>query len=119
MSERQVRHAPVVDKDRRVVGMLSDRDIRLALGATLFTEVDGAAAKRIRFLKIREVMARNPIVVHQSVPLREAVSAFLHKSVGALPVVDDDERIVGILSYVDVLRELLDVRAGPAVSAQP
>ncbi len=119
IAERQVRHAPVIDEQRHVVGILSDRDIRLALGATLFSAVDGAAAVRVRFLKVREVMSRNPIVVHQSLPLREAAAAFLHKSVGALPVVDDEERIVGILSYVDVLRAVLESRGEAGLEAPP
>ena len=118
MSESQIRHVPVVDKDRHVAGMLSDRDIRLALGATLFTELDGATTTKVRVLKVHEVMARNPIVVHQSLPLREAAAAFLHKSIGALPVVDDDERIIGILSYVAVLRAVLEARVESAVAPQ-
>ena len=111
MADRQVRHAPVVDSDRHVTGMLSDRDIRLALGATLLTVPDGAAPPRVQLLKVGEVMSRGPIVAHQALPLGEAATAFLHKNVGALPVVDDDERIVGMLSYVDVLRALLEAGA--------
>ena len=115
MADGQVRHAPVVDADLHVVGMLSDRDIRLALGATLFSDPDGPAAVKVRFLKVGEVMSRHPIVVHQSLPLGEAAAAFLHKGIGALPVVDDGEKIVGILSSVDVLRAFLEIRREPVV----
>jgi acetoin utilization protein AcuB len=118
MADHHVRYAPVVDADRHVVGMLSDRDIRLALGATLFSDPGGPAANRVVFPKVREVMSRDPIVVHQSLPLDRAASAFLHKNVGTLPVFDDGETIVGTLSYVDVLRALLESRSGTAPSSR-
>lgn len=118
MAERQVRHAPVVDGDRHVVGMLSDRDIRLALGASLLTVPDGVAPPRVQLFKVREAMSREPIVARESALLGEAAAAFLHKNVGALPVVDDQERIVGILSYIDVLRALA-LESGAERSPEP
>jgi CBS domain-containing protein len=118
IAQRQVRQAPVVDRDRRVVGMLGDRDIRVALGAALFSS-DAAEAARIRFLRVREVMSREPIVVHQALPLNHAAAAFLHRNLGALPVVDDEERIVGILSYVDVLRAFLEQGLGEIEQSYP
>ena len=109
MADRRVRHVPVVDAAGRVIGMLSDRDVRLALGASLLSVSDGAAPSRTGFLKVRDAMSLEPAVVHESTSMSEAAAAFIHKNVGALPVVDDDEeRLVGILSYVDVLRALLE-----------
>lgn len=107
IGKRQVRHAPAVDAERRVVGMLSDRDLRLALGTSLLSTSDAAAGPRLRLLKVGEVMSREPVVVRESAPLAEAAAAFVHRSIGALPVVDAQGRITGILSYVDVLRALL------------
>lgn len=117
ISTRQVRHAPVVDADLHVIGMLSDRDIRLALGATLLFTGDGGAPPRVRLLKVREAMSSEPVVVQETSTLAEAAATFLQKNVGALPVVDRQERLVGILSYVDVLRALLERRGGTSVTA--
>jgi CBS domain-containing protein len=121
IGKRQVRHAPVVDAEGRVVGMLSDRDIRLALGASLLSASDAAAGPRLRLLKVREAMSHEPLVVQESASLASAAAAFVHRSIGALPVVDALGRITGILSYVDVLRALLSgtgaaspARASPA-----
>ncbi|HEY6909335.1 MAG TPA: CBS domain-containing protein [Myxococcales bacterium] len=118
IGRRQVRHAPVVDAERRVLGMLSDRDLRLALGTSLLSASD-AAGPRLRLLKVREVMSREPIVLSESAPVAEAAVAFVQKGIGALPVVDAEGRITGILSYVDVLRALLSgaVLRGPARGA--
>ncbi|HEY5678100.1 MAG TPA: CBS domain-containing protein [Myxococcales bacterium] len=107
IGKRQVRHAPVVDAERRVVGMLSDRDIRLALGASLLSGTDAAAGPRLRLLRVREAMSSEPVLVQESASLASAAAAFVHRSIGALPVVDAQGRIAGILSYVDVLRALL------------
>ncbi|MGE5048012.1 MAG: CBS domain-containing protein, partial [Deltaproteobacteria bacterium] len=88
IGKRQVRHAPVVDAERRVVGMLSDRDLRLALGTSLLSVSDAAAGPRLRLLKVREVMSREPLVLRESAPVAEAAIAFVQKGIGALPVVD-------------------------------
>ncbi len=106
MADRDVRHAPVLDADGRVVAMLSDRDVRLALGASLLAIPDGAAAPKVRLLRVRDAMTKDPIVAREETPLKEAAAAFLNRHVGALPVVDEGRRITGILSYVDVLRAL-------------
>jgi CBS domain-containing protein len=108
MAERHIRHLPVVDGARKVIGMLSDREVRLALGASLLAISDGAAPSRTQFLAVRDAMSREPAVVHESAPVSEAAASFIHRNVGALPVIDDDERLVGMLSYVDVLRTLLE-----------
>ncbi|HET9752344.1 MAG TPA: CBS domain-containing protein, partial [Myxococcales bacterium] len=118
IGKRQVRHAPVVDAEGRVVGMLSDRDIRLALGASLLSASDAAAGPRLRLLKVREAMSHEPLSVQESASLASAAAAFVHRSIGALPVVDAHGRIAGILSYVDVLRALLAFAGSSAAACQ-
>jgi len=113
MAVRQIRHAPVVDGEGRVLGMLSDRDVRLALGATLMTVPDAAAPVRVQLLKVRDVMSRDPILVALDTSLYEVATALRFRNVGALPVVDRAGRIAGIISYVDLLREFLGRRQSP------
>jgi CBS domain-containing protein len=104
MVDREVRHIPVVDGEQHVVGIISDRDVRTALGDPLealhgdFPEIDE--------LKVAGVMTTRPSTVREDAPLGEAARHFIDERIGALPVVDADDHLVGILSYVDVIRAL-------------
>jgi CBS domain-containing protein len=57
-------------------------------------------------LLIRDVMSKNPIVLQPSATLREAAITLADESVGGCPVVDEADRIVGMLSEVDILEAL-------------
>jgi acetoin utilization protein AcuB len=113
MRDLEIRHVPVVDNDA-VVGMLSDRDIsRLNLARML--EVEGIDALR-RGLEtpVVHVMSSDVIAVEPETELSEVVELLLEHKVGALPVVLPDSRqIVGIISYIDVLRALREVLEEP------
>ena len=106
MLERDVRHIPVVDGDRRVLGIVSDRDVRAAVGIPAEVFGDDTLEKR----GVAEIMSVDPVVVRADEPLLRAVSRFVDERVGALPVVDPQGRLVGILSYLDVLRFLRGAR---------
>jgi CBS domain-containing protein len=51
-------------------------------------------------------MTTHVSTVHEAASLAEAARHFIDERIGALPVVDGEERLVGILSYVDVIRAL-------------
>jgi CBS domain-containing protein len=117
MSERGIRHLPVIDGERRVIGVLSDRDVRTVLGDPSRTvgavgvegddegasEADAGGRLEVHLLKVAHVMTAPPLVVRASEPLPAVARHFLDWRVGALPVVDEDERLVGMVSYLDVL----------------
>lgn len=104
MVDYQIRHLPVVDNGA-VVGMLSDRDIRTIAGDPVryveSREDDGA-----RMLNVRDAMADAPVTVRGDRPLTEVANKLADERVGALPVVDGDGKLIGIVSYVDALRAL-------------
>lgn len=106
MSMKGIRHLPVVDEELRVIGILSDRDIRSAFGHPRHHLADPRAAK----LVVGQIMAPAPFLLHPDEPILRAVGRFLDERVGALPVVDPDGRLVGIVSYLDVLRFLRGAR---------
>lgn len=103
MSARRVRHLPVVGEGGQVVGILSDRDVRTAVGNP--AEALEAWPRRAR-LRVSAVMSPNVITVRVDAPLAVALRHLLGRQVGALPVVDAQNRLSGILSYLDVLRAL-------------
>lgn len=104
MAERNVRHLPVIDGERHVVGMLSDRDVRTLVGDASRPLRPDDAKVRLRSLRVGDAMTRDAFVVRQDAPFAEVAKVFTDQRVGAVPVVDDADRLVGIISYVDVFK---------------
>jgi CBS domain-containing protein len=104
MVDRGVRHIPVVDDDRRIIGIISDRDVRTAIGDPL--DALRRELPELEELKVSGVMTTNVTTVDESASLAEAAHHFVDERIGALPVVDGDDRLVGLLTYVDVIRAL-------------
>lgn len=102
MVELHLRHLPVVDDGGRLVGMLSDRDLRTALGSP-GDAVRYQRAADLENLTVESVMANDPIRVQLDSPVKMIADVLATESIGAVPVVDEGERVVGIVSYVDVL----------------
>lgn len=103
MTAHGVRHLPVVDGDGRVLGMLSDRDLRTAMGEARDALDEGAATGRLAVLRVEDVMSARPLAIGEGEPLQRALDVLVTERVGALPVVDAGERLVGIVSYLDLL----------------
>lgn len=99
----EARHLPVVDEDDRLVGMLSDRDLCNVLRRDEDPAASPEARSRAR-KPVVEVMTRDPISVTDGADIEDVVDLLIDSKVGAIPVVDDDRQVIGIISYVDVLR---------------
>ena len=113
MVEGGFRHIPVVDADHRVVGVLSERDLRGRLGEEV--ERFPAAAQDLLDEEVEATMSREPITVEPDTPLRDVIGILADEKIGALPVVDAGERLVGIISYLDLLGALQAQERGPAI----
>lgn len=106
MLEGGFRHLPVVDADRRVVGMISERDLRARLGVELERFPD--APSGLLDEQVERAMRPDPLTVPAGARLRDFLDIVVDERVGAVLVVGDDERLVGIVSYVDVINFLRD-----------
>jgi CBS domain-containing protein len=109
MREQDIRHVPVVDRGA-LVGMVSDRDLaRIDMGRLL--AVHGAEALQAELsMPIAKVMSASVIAVEPETEVADVVELLLEHKVGALPVVQGDSReLVGIISYIDVLRVVRDL----------
>ena len=105
MAENNIRQIPVVN-GRELVGIVTDRDIRAFLSQALMGEPD----TRERALKtaVGDIMTTGPLSIAPDDDLKDAVEMLIEQKFGAIPVVDEAEGLVGIVSYVDVLRNYLE-----------
>ncbi|MGI9592348.1 MAG: CBS domain-containing protein [Myxococcota bacterium] len=108
MVEFVIRHLPVVDAERRVVGVLSIDDLRAALPMPLGTNAPCPPESRAQALEWRvgDVMTHSPRTIAAEASLREAADCMADHRIGCLPVVDEDGRLTGLLSETDLLRAL-------------
>jgi acetoin utilization protein AcuB len=109
MSGRGIRHLPVV-RGSDVVGVISDRDIG-KLGLSSFSDVEGYEQLRARLAEpVTLMMTGGVVTVDQDSAVSEGVDLMLDEKVGAVCVVESGtSQLVGILSYVDVLRAARDI----------
>lgn len=90
MHEYHIGGIPVVDNDRRLVGIVTNRDLRF---------------ERNAFRAIDEVMTKdNLITTTQSTDLQQATDILQQHKIEKLPVVDKDFRLVGLVTYKDITK---------------
>jgi acetoin utilization protein AcuB len=104
MVERHVRHLPVVDRTGMVVGMLSEIEVRTAVGDPLdYLRPRGRSDLQLR---VEDAMSRSVVAVPMDRPLVTLARQFADARITAVPIIDAFGSLVGIVSYVDVLRGL-------------
>ena len=105
MAENNIRQIPVVN-GRELLGIVTDRDIRAFLSEALVGEPE--ARERALGTAVGEIMTTEPLSIAPDDDLKDAVEMLIEQKFGAIPVVDEAEGLVGIVSYVDVLRNYLE-----------
>jgi len=105
MREHAVRHLPVVDGANRVVGMLSDRDLRVAVGDPLRSS-SSDATMRLETTRVEDIMWKPVGWVRPTDRCAVVARKFAAERLSAVPVVEADGRLAGVLSYVDLLSAL-------------
>ena len=118
MRERGIRHLPVLDPRKRLVGIVTDRDLRQVVLDVAIGRV-GEETERLGDLAVREVMTWGVVTVTPGTDLREAARVMREQRLGALPVVDAAGHVVGILTEHDLLDALQALLRERLVSPTP
>lgn len=105
MNANKIRQLPVIE-GKELVGIVTDRDIRSFLSGSLLESP--VARERALNTNVREVMTTEPITLAADDDLQEAVELLIEQKIGGIPVVDEGEGLVGIVTYVDMLRCFLN-----------
>ena len=107
LKEHQIRHLPVLKDGERLVGILSEHDIKQASPSP-------ATALEIREIyylldkiKVKQIMTRRPYTISSRAPIEEAALIIREKKIGCLPVVDDG-KLVGILTETDIIDSFIE-----------
>ena len=109
MFDHGFRHLPVIDAERRVIGVVGFSDLRAALPIPISLSAPLPSAERdeLRGGLVSEVMSEAPITVGPQQPLEEAAQLMIDRRIGCLPVIDEQGRLDGILSETDLVQALL------------
>jgi acetoin utilization protein AcuB len=110
MMKERIRHLPVAAPDGRLLGIITDRDIRLNLPSQATSlsvwEINHLLSK----LTVEEVMTQAVITVGPDRPARDAACLMVDHQIGALPV-EDGGRLVGIVTETDLLKAFIRIDA--------
>jgi len=102
MLKERIRHLLVTD-DRRLVGIITDRDIRLNLPSQARSLSMWEVYYLLAKLTVGQIMTKSVIIIGPDQDARAAAQLMLEHKVGALPVLDG-EVLIGILTETDILR---------------
>ncbi|MBV9773014.1 MAG: CBS domain-containing protein, partial [Gemmatimonadetes bacterium] len=115
--EHRIRHLPVVDANGTLAGIVSDRDIRLAMPSP-FSVAD---EERVDFLErtpVAAIMTREVITTSAGEPVEDAAKLIHRHRIGALPVVDAAGRLEGILTETDLLDAFVQIVGGTQAASR-
>lgn len=106
MKEFGVRHIPIVSRDR-VVGIVSDRDLKLVMGLNL----NGGHS-----ILASEIMVKDPVTVAAGAPLDEVAFEMSRSKIGSVIVNDEQDKLLGIFTVTDALNALVEIVRGQSDS---
>lgn len=99
MKEHGIRHLPIV-RGNAIVGVVSDRDVRLVAGLTLAEKLQVRAG---------DIMTPEPLFVTAGTPLDEVARTLSERRIGSVIVNDEAGALVGIFTLTDALDALIAI----------
>ncbi|RMG92676.1 MAG: CBS domain-containing protein [Chloroflexi bacterium] len=102
MKEEGYRHLPVVDEQGKVIGIVTDRDVRLVMNSPVILHDRQQDELLLDKVTAESIMTPNPVTITPDTPAYRAAEMLSIYKFGALPVVDNDV-LVGILTVTDFL----------------
>ena len=103
LSEYQIRHLPVIDTSGTLVGILTDRDLRSAYPSSVASKEEAIQAyERVQQSTVADIMTTTCSTLSMEAKLDDALRIFERDKVGAIPVVDEDDKVLGLFSLLDL-----------------
>lgn len=108
MREHKIRRLPVIKSDGTLIGIVTRSDIRRAEPSEATTLNVWEMNYLLAELKLSDIMTKNPITIHAEDTIKTAAIRLHENKIGALPVVDGENHLVGIITESDIFRVLIN-----------
>ena len=112
MSDHRFRRLPVVNKKGKLVGIVSERDLLHASPSPAtslsFWEITYLLSK----IHIREIMTKEVITTTPDTPIEDAARLMADNKIGGLPVVNEHNRVVGVITETDIFKTFVEMFGG-------
>lgn len=102
MMSEGIRRLPVVEKDGRIVGIVTLGDVRSAQPSQATTLSIWEMNYLLSQLKVKKIMTPDPVTIHENATIGEAARVMLEHKISGLPVVNSDENVIGIITESDI-----------------
>jgi acetoin utilization protein AcuB len=103
-SEKRIRHLPVLDESKHLIGMVTDRDLRYHISPRIGTLSENNSDRATLGRHVHQIMVRQVVSATAETAMSEAAQRMLENGVGCLPVVDGERHVIGIITTADFLR---------------
>lgn len=109
MKEKNIRSLPVVDKKSRLVGMVTDRDLRDASPSKATSLNVHELNYLISKITVKDIMSRHLVFVRPDETVEFAAILMLENKISALPVLSAKDALVGIITQTDIFKLLVRI----------
>ena len=112
MRERQFRRLPVVDRHGALVGIVSERDLLYASPSQATSLSIWEVHYLLSKLQVQKVMTAEVVTTTPDTPIEDAAQLMVAHKIGGLPVVDEHDGLVGVITETDIFRTFVEMFAG-------
>ena len=115
LTEHHISGMPVVDDEKRVIGVVSEQDLLFKLENPAFFTLrdrvrhlfgDDSAHRKAHASNLTELMSTPPVTVSDETSLGQVATLLLERKINRVPVVDEADKLIGIISRADLVRVL-------------
>lgn len=100
-------HHVLVVSDRKLVGVISDRDLLKAISPFVGTLSETTRDRDTLNKRAHQIMSRQPVTVSKETRLKDALKILLDKNISCLPVTNADGEVEGIVTWKDMVKVLV------------
>jgi acetoin utilization protein AcuB len=112
MNDHGFRRLPVVNKKGKLIGIVSERDLLYASPSPATSLSVWEITYLLSEIRIRDIMTTEVITTTPDTPIEDAAHLMADHKIGGLPVVDENERVVGVITETDIFKSFVEMFAG-------